>query len=63
MGDTPVFLHLTIGLLIRLAATLYSVYHDATNLVKYTDIDYSVFTDGASYVRINFFSFWMGYIV
>lgn len=45
-----IFLHLTIGLSIRLLAVAYSVYHDATNLVKYTDIDYSVFTDAASYV-------------
>ncbi len=45
-----IFLHLTIGLLIRLLAITYSVYHDATNLIKYTDIDYSVFTDAASYV-------------
>jgi phosphatidylinositol glycan class M len=42
--------HLATGLAIRLLAVAYSVYHDAHNVVKYTDIDYSVFNDGAAYI-------------
>ncbi|OQR66327.1 GPI mannosyltransferase 1-like [Tropilaelaps mercedesae] len=39
--------HLAFGLAIRLVLCLYAAYHDSTFTVKYTDVDYQVFTDGA----------------
>jgi phosphatidylinositol glycan class M len=36
--------------LLRLVLIAYSVYHDARHALKYTDIDYKVFSDAASYV-------------
>ena len=33
--------------LLRVALILYSEWHDARSLVKYTDVDYRVFTDAA----------------
>lgn len=38
----------SIGL--RIALILYSEWHDARSLVKYTDVDYRVFTDAARFV-------------
>ena len=52
--------HFAVALFLRLAFTLYGVYHDQKSdelaasgdrvLPKYTDIDYSVFTDAATYM-------------
>jgi GPI mannosyltransferase 1 subunit M len=33
--------------LLRVALIIYSEWHDARSLVKYTDVDYRVFTDAA----------------
>ena len=47
--------------LIRLVLILYSEWHDAHSVVKYTDVDYRVFTDAARFLlhptpaRINEF--------
>lgn len=41
---------LIISILIRVALILYSEWHDARSIVKYTDIDYRVFTDAARFV-------------
>jgi len=40
-------IHLALGFFIRLVFILYGEHHDQINAVKYTDIDYHVFTDGA----------------
>lgn len=40
---------LVISTLIRLVLVLYSDWHDSHSLVKYTDVDYLVFTDATSY--------------
>lgn len=41
---------LSAGLILRLLAIGYGIHHDSYNDVKYTDIDYRVYTDAASYV-------------
>lgn len=38
------------GLLLRLAGIFYGVYHDARHALKYTDIDYLVFSDATSFL-------------
>jgi GPI mannosyltransferase 1 subunit M len=40
---------LVLSTLIRLVLVLYSEWHDRHSLVKYTDVDYLVFTDATSY--------------
>lgn len=35
---------------IRLALIIYSEWHDAHSVVKYTDVDYRVFTDAAAFI-------------
>ncbi len=39
-----------ISVLLRVALILYSEWHDARSTVKYTDIDYRVFSDAAKFV-------------
>ncbi|GAA99489.1 glycosyltransferase family 50 protein [Mixia osmundae IAM 14324] len=39
-----------IGVSLRLSLIVYSVYHDAHSTLKYTDVDYYVFTDAARYI-------------
>ncbi|KAJ3725757.1 glycosyltransferase family 50 protein [Lentinula raphanica] len=41
---------LILSIIIRVALILYSEWHDARSLVKYTDIDYRVFTDAAQFL-------------
>jgi len=41
---------LLISIALRIALILYSEWHDAHSVVKYTDIDYRVFSDAARYV-------------
>lgn len=48
--STMIWKHLCIGLAVRLALCLYAEYHDSVYTVKYTDIDYEVFTEGAQHV-------------
>lgn len=38
------------SILIRVALILYSEWHDARSVVKYTDVDYRVFTDAAAFL-------------
>ncbi|KAH9824178.1 family 50 glycosyltransferase [Melampsora americana] len=38
------------GLLLRLILILYSVYHDQTHQLKYTDLDYFVYSDAAKFI-------------
>ena len=40
----------SISILIRIGAVLYSEQHDKHHTLKYTDIDYHVFTDAARYL-------------
>jgi GPI mannosyltransferase 1 subunit M len=42
---------LLISAIIRIALILYSEWHDAHSIVKYTDVDYRVFSDAARYVH------------
>ena len=41
---------LILGSLIRLLLIFYGSYHDSVHALKYTDIDYEVFTDAASFI-------------
>ena len=38
------------AVLLRLGLIIYSEWHDARSVVKYTDIDYRVFSDAARFV-------------
>lgn len=41
---------LLISVALRITLILYSEWHDAHSIVKYTDVDYRVFSDAARYV-------------
>ncbi|KAF4954727.1 hypothetical protein FGADI_5025 [Fusarium gaditjirri] len=47
LRTTPLF---TVSLFLRLALLLYGIYQDAHSALKYTDIDYLVFTDASRFV-------------
>lgn len=52
--------HFMIALILRLLLIVYSLLHDEIFQLKYTDVDYSVFTDGSRYLyqgRSPFFRF------
>jgi len=52
--------HFAIALIIRILLIFYSLVHDELFQLKYTDVDYSVFTDGSRYLwqgRSPFFRF------
>lgn len=53
LGSSNIRTHLIIGGLIRVAMTIYGDYHDSHNEVKYTDVDYKVFTDAARHVAMG----------
>lgn len=50
MGALLIARDLCAGLIIRLLAIGYGLHHDSYNDLKYTDIDYRVYTDAAEYV-------------
>lgn len=41
---------LTVAILLRVDLVLYSEWHDTHSVVKYTDVDYRVFTDAVHYL-------------
>jgi phosphatidylinositol glycan class M len=41
---------LVISAVLRVVLILYSEWHDAHSIVKYTDIDYRVFSDAAKFI-------------
>lgn len=41
---------LVVSAAIRIGLILYSEWHDARSVVKYTDVDYRVFSDAARYL-------------
>jgi len=41
---------LVLSVLLRVALIAYSEWHDARSIVKYTDVDYRVFSDAAKYL-------------
>lgn len=41
---------LIVSILLRIALILYSEWHDVHSAVKYTDIDYRVFSDAARFI-------------
>ena len=41
---------LTISVAIRVGLIIYSEWHDARSVVKYTDVDYRVFSDATHYL-------------
>lgn len=41
---------LQLSAILRIALILYSEWHDARSVVKYTDVDYRVFSDAAHFV-------------
>jgi GPI mannosyltransferase 1 subunit M len=48
--ESPISLY-TLSFLLRAALLLYGLYQDANSPLKYTDIDYMVFTDAARYIH------------
>lgn len=49
--SSPSFRHvLVLASIIRITLILYSEWHDAHSVVKYTDVDYRVFSDAASFL-------------
>ena len=50
MLSANIVVHLALGLGLRLVFLLYGLYQDSISIVKYTDIDYSVYSDAAKYV-------------
>ncbi|CAH1992290.1 unnamed protein product [Acanthoscelides obtectus] len=45
--------HLSFSLIVRILLIIYGNYHDSISEVKYTDIDYKVFTDAARHVAFG----------
>ena len=41
---------LALSVVLRVALIIYSEWHDARSVVKYTDVDYRVFSDAARFV-------------
>jgi|SRR5277367_2769200 len=44
---------ITLSIILRLVLIIYGIYHDAHSPLKYTDIDYFVFTDAARFVHVE----------
>ena len=48
MNKWPILL--VLAALLRGCLIIYGEYHDSVSVVKYTDVDYKVFTDAARYM-------------
>ena len=48
--NTRLLLVTSVAALLRVCLILYGEFHDSVSTVKYTDVDYRVFTDAARYM-------------
>lgn len=50
LDDISIIPVLVVGTVLRLGLIVYGDWQDRTQMVKYTDVDYNVFTDAAQFI-------------